>query len=355
MRNQRFVTSRLGSAIVFAGLAVASMALPANAQFKFKQVPVTPPRESGQSVTPAYEGWWQNSDGTFNLLFGYFNRNTKETFDIPIGPKNRMELSGGTPGPADQGQPTHFLPRRQKGVFTVTVPKDFGDKKLTWTITANGYTLSVPGHLGAAWIINPMREIGIGNTPPTISFDEKGPSVQGPLPLVVECVAKVGEPLSFTVFVADDDKSLGIKVMRSVLEVALRATGRPDPLAASAAGGGAEEDAVATPQLLAMAAAAGFDADTIALFKGGPSVTLTWQKYRGAGEVTFDNARPNVDQEPGSEIPLKNVFNGKGTVVASFSEPGDYVLRVVANDSSGPEGGDFVCCWTNAEVIVKVQ
>jgi hypothetical protein len=354
MRNQRVAITRPRAAIVFTSLAIVFMALPANAQIKFKQVPVSRPQESGQSVTPAYEGWWQNPDGTFNLLFGYFNRNTKETFDIPIGPNNRMELSGATPGPADQGQPTHFLPRRQKGVFTVTVPKDFGDKKLSWTITANGHTLSVPGHLGAGWIISPMSEIGIGNTPPTISFDEKGPSVQGPMPLVVECVAKVGEPLSFTVFVADDDKSLGIKVMRAVLEVALRATGQPDPLAAPAAGGSGE-DAVATPQLLAMAAAAGFDADTIAMFKGGPSVTLTWQKYRGTGEVTFDNPRPKVDEVPGSKIPVKNVFNGKGTAIATFSEPGEYMLRVVANDSSGPEGGDFVCCWTNAEVIVKVQ
>jgi hypothetical protein len=351
MRNAAFAINRVRTAVVFASLAVVSTALPANAQFKFKQVPVSRPQESGQSVTPAYEGWWQNPDGTFNLLFGYFNRNTKETFDIPIGPNNRMELSGGTPGPPDEGQPTHFLTRRQKGVFTVTVPKDFGDKKLTWTIVANGHTLSVPGHLGAGWIISPMSEVGIGNTPPTVSFDEKGPSVQGPLPLVVQCTAKVGEPLSFTVFVADDDKSLGIKVMRAVLEVALRATGRPDPVAAGAGG----EDAVATPQLLAMAAAAGFDADTIALFKGGPSVTLAWQKYRGTGEVTFDNPRPNVEEVPGSEIPIKNVFNGKGTTIVTFSEPGEYVLRVVANDSSGPEGGDFVCCWTNAEVIVTVQ
>ena len=245
------------AAIVFASVAIVSLALPAHAQFKFKQVPAERPHESGQSVTPAYEGWWQNSDGTYNLLFGYFNRNTKETLDIPIGPNNHMELRV----PPDQGQPTHFLPRRQKGVFTVTVPKDFGDKKLTWTIVANGQTLSVPGHLGAAWIINPMSEIGIGNTPPTISFDEKGPSVQGPKPLVVERTAKAGEPLSLTVFAADDDKSLGIKVMRVVLEVALKAQGRNDASRSSRHSRQERgDDAVATPELLAAAAAAGFDA-----------------------------------------------------------------------------------------------
>jgi hypothetical protein len=139
--------------------------------------------------------------------------------------------------------------------------------------------------------------------------------------------------------------------MRAVLEVALKATGQGSTPAAAADG----EDAVATPQLLAMAAAAGFDADTIDMFKGGPSVTLTLQKYRGRGEVTFDNPRPKVDQVSGSEIPVKNAFNGKGTAIATFSEPGEYVLRVLANDSSGPDGGDFVCCWTNAEVIVTVH
>ena len=126
------------SAIVVASVTLVWGPLPAGAQFK--QVPLELPKESGQSVTPAYEGWWQNPDGSYNLLFGYFNRNTKEIFDIPIGPNNHFDR-----GPVDQGQPTHFLPRRQKGVCTVTVPKDFGVKNLVWTIAANGKTLSRSG------------------------------------------------------------------------------------------------------------------------------------------------------------------------------------------------------------------
>ena len=89
--------------------------------------------DSGQSVTGAFEGWFQNPDGSFSLLLGYYNRNLKQELDIPVGPDNRID-----PGGPDQGQPTHFLPGRQWGVFTVTVPKDFGIKKLTWTLTANG-------------------------------------------------------------------------------------------------------------------------------------------------------------------------------------------------------------------------
>ena len=45
-----------------------------------------------------------------------------------------------------QGQPTHFLPRRQWGVFTITVPSDFGNKRLTWTLVANGQTTVIPLH-----------------------------------------------------------------------------------------------------------------------------------------------------------------------------------------------------------------
>jgi hypothetical protein len=103
------------------------------------QLPLEPIRDVGQGVTAAYEGWYRNADGTFSLLVGYFNRNRKEALDIPIGPNNRIE-----PGGPDLGQPTHFLTRRQWGVFTITVPADFGDKKIVWTLTANGRTTVDP-------------------------------------------------------------------------------------------------------------------------------------------------------------------------------------------------------------------
>src|SRR5207245_197283 len=107
---------------------------------------------------------------------GYYNRNRKEDLDIPVGPSNRIE-----PGGPDQGQPTHFLPGRQWGVFTITVPKDFGAKKLTWTIVANGQTTVVPASLDPLWEVSPFVEAS-GNTPPTIRF-EGGASVQGPRPI----------------------------------------------------------------------------------------------------------------------------------------------------------------------------
>jgi hypothetical protein len=359
MFKQDITVARLGTAVVLASVAIVCMALPASAQFK--QLPMEPLHENGQGVTPSFEGWWQNADGTYNLMFGYFNRNTKEALDVPVGPNNHID-----PGGPDQGQPAHFVPRRQWGVFTVTVPKDFGDKKVTWTIVANGQTLSVPGHLGASWSITPMSEIGIGNTPPTISFDEKGPSIQGPRPLLVERTAKVGEPLSLTVFAADDDKSL-FRPARGGAGAAAggrggRGGGRggaaaaETPAPAGAAGAAPKPAADPTAELVAAAAAAGVDADTIAQFLNPNAVNLTWVQYRGPADgVKFGIEKPKMEPTPNSGIPVKNVFNGKATTTATFSQPGEYWLRLIVNDSSGPGGGGFLCCWTNGLVKVTVK
>ena len=83
----------------------------------------------GQTITPAYEGWWPNDDGSFTMFFGYMNSNWEEEFDVPVGPDNHIE-----PGGPDQGQPTHFYPRRNMFLFTIRVAKDFGDKELVWSL-----------------------------------------------------------------------------------------------------------------------------------------------------------------------------------------------------------------------------
>src|SRR5512145_1941434 len=88
---------------------------------------------TGQNVAPAYEGWEKNADGSFNLVFGYFNRNWEEQIDVPVGAANTIE-----PGGPDRGQPTHFLPRRNRFVFRIRVPADFGDQELVWTLRSQG-------------------------------------------------------------------------------------------------------------------------------------------------------------------------------------------------------------------------
>ena len=52
------------------------------------------------------------------------NRNWEEEIDVPVGPDNNIQ-----PGGPDQGQPTHFQPRRNRFMFRVRVPKDFSEKE----------------------------------------------------------------------------------------------------------------------------------------------------------------------------------------------------------------------------------
>ncbi len=76
------------------------------------------------------------------------------------------------------------------------MPADFGDNKLVWTLTANGQTTVIPAGLKPDYEISPLVEAAVGNTPPVLSFDENGPSVQGPQGLTVARTAKVGTPLT---------------------------------------------------------------------------------------------------------------------------------------------------------------
>ena len=259
-----------------------------------RQLPLEPSRESGQSVTGGYEGWFGNPDGSYSLLFGYFNRNKKQELDIPVGPNNRIE-----PGGPDYGQPTHFLPRRQVGVFTVTVPKDFGTKKLTWTLTANGETTVIPASLDPLWEVSPLIEAS-GNTPPFISLEEGALGVNGPCGHSVSLTTTFPNPLTLTTWVTDEGK-LGLSV------------------------GSATND----------------------------PVKIRWSKFRGPGAVTFADNRPELEKIE-SKVTAASAFRGRATTTAIFSEPGEYQLRVVANDETG-EFGRGVCCWSNAQVKVSVK
>jgi hypothetical protein len=259
-----------------------------------KPLSMEPLHDSEQGVTGAFEGWFRNPDGTYSILLGYFNRNLTEELDIPIGPNNRIE-----PGGPDRGQPTHFLTRRQWGVFTVTVPKDFGDRKLTWTLVANHQATVIPASLNPLWEVSPFHEEGMGNAPPTLAFAEAGHTVQGPRPIATLLEATLSNPLPLTLWVADDARTLP--------------GGKPPKT---------------------------------------PPVVLRWSKFRGPGEVKFANPRPPVVEAPWQ---AGAAFNGKAATTATFSEPGEYVLRVVANDWSGDGGQGFQCCWTNAQVKVLVK
>jgi hypothetical protein len=260
------------------------------------RLPLEPLGVRGEAVFPYLEGWYANQDGTFTILLGYYNRNAEQILDIPIGPNNRIE-----PGGPDRGQPTHFLPRRQYGVFSITVPKDFGKQRLTWTLVANGHTSAVSFWLNPPYVVEPFKNLANGNTPPVIRLGGTS-EMQGPPRTIAQTLqAKISEPLALAVDVVDKAP-----------------TYTPPPSPAAVARGRGRGPA--------------------------PLVTVTWTKFRGAGSITFSQAKQEFA-----------TLEGKATTTATFSEAGEYMVRATVNDSSGDGGGGDQCCWTTALVKVTVQ
>ena len=160
---------------------------------------------SGQGVAPVYEGFDINPDGSFNMWFGYMNRNYEEELDIPVGAANTFEPGG------DRGQPTHFTTRRHKDVFKVTVPKEFADKQLVWKLTTHGTTEQVIATLKPVWQIDRLRTTRGGNSekissnlPPVVKVDVTNQSGDGAT-LAVSATddglpARRGAPVGLTVF-----------------------------------------------------------------------------------------------------------------------------------------------------------
>lgn len=250
-------------------LALASGSIPARGQSDSLPATLNIPRNSGDSIQPVFEGWQVYPDGSRKLWFGYFNRNTKEQLDVPVGPNNGFGAATdqGKWKP-DQGQPTHFDTGRHQFVFAIDVPKDMGaDQKLTWTIVANGQTSKAIGFLDPSWEVDDgvrmMNHGGAGLAPPPVNEYPKITSGSKDL------TGKVGASLKLSATATDD----GIPKQR---------TGR------------------------------------------GPSggVQINWILYRGPGQVRFNPARS--ERVYGKPV--------EGATEATFSVPGDYWLRAVADD-----------------------
>jgi hypothetical protein len=257
----------------------------------------------GQDVAPVFEGWEHNPDGTFSMVFGYLNRNYEEELDIPVGPANAIEAGAGTtsagtagagrsgpglsgagatgPGTAgagtagDRGQPTHFYPRRQRFLFRVVVPKDWDkQQRVIWTLTSHGRTNQAKGWLQPEWELSEdvlVENMGGGVPDP----NNKPPSLTvGEVPTIA-----LPEVATLTASATDD--------------------GLPKPYRA----------APSNP-----------DRDSQPRRPRG--VQIKWIYYRGPGKVAFD---PEASA----------VVYGQPVSLASkvtFSAPGTYVLRAIAND-----------------------
>jgi len=253
---------------------------------------------TGQNIAPVYEGWEQNADGSFNLVFGYFNRNWEEEIDLPAGADNVIE-----PGGPDQGQPTHFLPRRNRFVFRIRVPRDFGTKELVWTLNVHGKTERAYASLKADYFIDDTvimannGAAGMGGTDPSLKGNK-------PPALTVEGdkrrTVKAGQSVSLAAVATDD----GIPKTRAMP--------RLNPSFASR-----------------------FTVDS------ATGLRLSWFVYRGAGKVVFDPPQTKVweDTRDGGGSPWSYGWRtppvpagGKWIVNATFPEPGTYVLRCLAHD-----------------------
>ena len=55
-----------------------------------------------------------------------------------------------------------------------------------------------------------------------------------------------------------------------------------------------------------------------------------------------------------STVLVAGCGGGKSATKATFIAPGEYILRLQANDTTGEGGGGFQCCWTNAQVRISV-
>ena len=271
----------------------------------------------GKNVEVAYEGWRPLEDGSFSFMFGYMNENWEEEPDVDIGENNFF-----SPGGADRGQPTHFLPRRNRFTFEVNVPSDWGDRELVWELTVNGVTRRAFATLKDDYLVDNMviasetGSLGAGtsspesraNIAPVVTL--QGDTVNGEHLRSV----RVGEPLSFTTHLMDDGVP---RARRSV-----------DTIRAIAARGGESTTEEMVQRQMAMRIPW---QPTVGKING---LFLSWNVYRGAGKVLFDPPQPKSweDTRPGSNSawglswsPPDIADDGMINTVVSFEEPGEYV------------------------------
>jgi hypothetical protein len=273
----------------------------------------------GQNVSPAFEGWEEDSDGAQYFVFGYMNRNWEEEIDVPAGTDNSIQ-----PGGPDQGQPTHFLPRRNRFAFRVRVPKGFGPKdEMIWTLTTKGKSEKAYATLALDYKVDRMVRasesgaLGAGTSDPTIRAN-KPPTlkVEGPK----ERTARVGVPLTLAAVATDD----GVPKPRRTDEARIRRQ-TDQPLGAELP----RNPAYVPPRQSTVGSETG--------------LRVSWYVYRGAGRVTFDPDQVKVweDTRAGANSPWAALYRtappppeNRWITQVTFDEPGTYVLRCRAADGA---------------------
>ena len=292
----------------------------------------------GRHVEPAFEGWRPNDDGTFSMLFGYMNENWEETPDMPVGENNNF-----SPGDMDQGQPTHFLPRRNRFTFEVAVPSDWGERELVWTLNVNGVERKAYATLRPDYLVDNMiiasetGSLGAGtsspesraNVAPVVTV--QGDSIRA---------AAVGEALNLRAQIADD----GLPKPTDLVEETRRFVELTEGGSLAAAFITAEtiqKRRLITPPINV----------TVNKVNG---LFYSWNKWRGPGDITFDPPQVKVweDTRTSANSPWGALWlappipeDGLYEVNAMFSEPGEYILWGRADD-----GGLYHDAWVTVNV-----
>lgn len=325
MRTTTTKTLVLGSILAVAALALSVQ--PASAQTQFMVL-------EGQNISPAFEGWWPNEEeGGYTLFFGYMNSNWEEEFDIPVGPDNYfafadpgelddLEVEAYDPSAADQGQPTHFYPRRNPFLFTVDVPEDFEEEELVWTLTTHGETRRAYASLKPDYRIDPQvisTEVGGDygsladelrtNVPPELEVEGDE-----------ERTIAVGEPLTLVAYAEDPDDIPDRRPTRTPRT--------PDQL---------------------------YNPPGSVVAISGPGLRMSWIVYRGPRDpVSFEPVQMKTwtDTRVWGNSPWSPPWNipeppedGRYEVDVVFEQPGTYVLRAIASDGS---------LFTNRNLTVRV-
>lgn len=296
------------ASVALALLANAVLMVSADAQQPARQL--LPNSWTGMSVIPFMEGWYENDDGTVTISFGYNNRNADKVI-VPSGKDNRVE-----PDHFDGMQPNVYIKGRNPGVFAVTIPKD----EIVWWYLKTGKReeLKVPGDSsshGYELDRNPRPQ---GSVQPFIWFKDepRGSGPEGVIAAETKTVA-VGEPLTLEVHTEDPS---------------VRDPSNP-------------------------------------LFAKPLDSRVTWYEHRGPTFVNFTEhpstpfIRAPAEVNRLTRISVLELESrvmipaGKGLarVIATFSEPGEYMIRArVDNWKSSDSDGLDQCCWSNAYQRVTV-
>jgi hypothetical protein len=259
------------------------------------------------------EGWYRNEDGSYSISFGYLNANA-DTLYIPVGPDNFIE-----PARFNGMQPTIFFPRHERGIFTVELPAEMRETDVWWTLRKpNGDVSRVPGRVTSNayeldWIPRPH-----GSLHPLVSFESQDEEGRGPPGLLAEQTlsASAGSPITLSISARDP----------SARDQSDFRFAKPLPL------------------------------------------RVTWTQIQGPGRVEY--SLPEADSADAEENRANarvrgsrrrphtiRLTEGHGTafVIATFTEPGEYLMRARVDNFNRSDSSDGdQCCWTNGYIRVDV-